>query len=112
MKVLDQVTKPALVVADTMDLWINTQRDELMALLKRLDGLVLNDSEARLLTGDENLVRAGRAVQRMGPKFVVIKKGEHGAMFFSDQRDLRPARLSHGRRSSIRPGPATVLPAA
>ncbi|HEX4143321.1 MAG TPA: PfkB family carbohydrate kinase [Pirellulales bacterium] len=86
MKVLDQVTKPALVVADTMDLWINIQRDELLALLKRLDGLVLNDSEARLLTDDENLVRAGRAVQRLGPKFVVIKKGEHGAMFFSDQQ--------------------------
>ncbi len=85
MKVLEQVTKPALVVADTMDLWIETQRDALLALLKRLDGLVLNDSEARLLTGDENLVRAGRAVQKMGPKFVVIKKGEHGAMFFSEQ---------------------------
>jgi sugar/nucleoside kinase (ribokinase family) len=83
MKVLDQVPGAALVVADTMDLWIHTQRDELTALLKRLDGLVLNDSEARLLTNDENLVRAGRAVQAMGPKFVVIKKGEHGAMFFS-----------------------------
>ncbi|HTU27467.1 MAG TPA: PfkB family carbohydrate kinase [Pirellulales bacterium] len=86
MKVLNQVTKPALVVADTMDLWINIQRDDLMALLKRLDGIVLNDSEARLLTDDENLVRAGRAVQRMGPKFVVIKKGEHGAMFFSEEQ--------------------------
>ncbi len=85
LKVLDQVVKPALVMADTMDLWIHTQRDELLALLKRVDGLVLNDSEARLLTGDENLVRAGRAVQRLGPTFVVIKKGEHGAMFFSDQ---------------------------
>jgi cytidine kinase len=85
LKVLDQVPKAALVVADTMDLWIHTQRDELLTLLKRLDGLVLNDSEARLLTGDENLVRAGRAVQRLGPKFVVIKKGEHGAMFFSQQ---------------------------
>ena len=84
LKVLNQVVKPALVVADTMDLWIHTQRDELLALIKRLDGLVLNDSEARLLTDDENLVRAGRAVQRLGPKFVVIKKGEHGAMFFSE----------------------------
>jgi sugar/nucleoside kinase (ribokinase family) len=86
LKVLNQVVKPALVVADTMDLWINIQRDELLALLKRLDGLVLNDSEARLLTGDENLVRAGRAVQRLGPKFVIIKKGEHGAMFFGDRQ--------------------------
>jgi sugar/nucleoside kinase (ribokinase family) len=68
-----------------MDLWINLQKDELRALLRRLDGLVLNDSEAKLLTDDENLVRAGRKVLEMGPKFVVIKKGEHGAMFFSRQ---------------------------
>jgi sugar/nucleoside kinase (ribokinase family) len=53
-------------------------------MLKRIDGLVLNDSEARLLTGDENLVRAGHKVREMGPKFVVLKKGEHGAMFFSE----------------------------
>ena len=67
-----------------MDLWINIQHDELLQLLKRIDGLVLNDSEAKLLTGDENLVRAGHTVREMGPKFVVIKKGEHGAMFFSE----------------------------
>lgn len=83
MKVLDQMPAAALRVADTMDLWINLQRDELLALLQRIDGLVLNDSEARLLTDDENLVRAGHKVRAMGPKFVVIKKGEHGAMFFS-----------------------------
>jgi len=84
MKVLDQVPGARLAVADTMDLWIETQRDELDTLLKRLDGLVLNDSEARLLTDDENMVRAGHKVRQMGPKFVVIKKGEHGAMFFSE----------------------------
>ena len=84
MKVLDQVPGAALVVADTMDLWIRNERDELLELLKRIDGLVLNDSEAKLLTGDENLVRAGHAVREMGPRFVVIKKGEHGAMFFSE----------------------------
>lgn len=84
MKVLDQVTGPKLAVADTMDLWIEIQHDELMQLFQRIDGLVLNDAEARLLTGDENLVRAGHKVRAMGPKFVVIKKGEHGAMFFSE----------------------------
>jgi sugar/nucleoside kinase (ribokinase family) len=84
MKVLDQISEASLVVADTMDLWIEIQSDELRALLKRIDGLVLNDAEAKQLTGDENLVRAGRAVRAMGPKFVVIKKGEHGAMFFSE----------------------------
>jgi len=84
MKVLDQVTDATLTVADTMDLWIEIQRDELMQLLSRIDGLVLNDAEARLLTDDENLVRAGHKVREMGPKFVIIKKGEHGAMFFSE----------------------------
>lgn len=67
-----------------MDLWISTQHDELLELLKRIDGLVLNDSEAKLLTDDENLVRAGHKVREMGPRFVIIKKGEHGAMFFSE----------------------------
>jgi len=84
LKVVDQLTGPRLVVADTMDLWIRNNHDELMTLLGRIDGLVMNDSEAKLLTGDENLVRAGHRVQEMGPRFVVIKKGEHGAMFFSE----------------------------
>jgi cytidine kinase len=84
LSVLDQVPNAQLTVADTMDLWINIQRDELGELLRRIDGLVLNDSEAKLLAEDENLVRAGHAVRQMGPKFVVIKKGEHGAMFFSE----------------------------
>jgi sugar/nucleoside kinase (ribokinase family) len=81
-KVLDQVSDAALTVADTMDLWINVQREEVLAVLRRIDGLVLNDSEAKLLSGEENLVRAGQKVLGMGPRFVIIKKGEHGAMFF------------------------------
>jgi sugar/nucleoside kinase (ribokinase family) len=83
-RVLDQVKQPKLVLADTMDLWIETQHDELLALLPRLDGLLLNDSEARLLTKEDNMVRAGQAVRKLGPRFVIIKKGEHGAMLFSD----------------------------
>jgi cytidine kinase len=83
LKVLEQCKGARLVMADTMDLWIRTEREELEELLKRIDGLVLNDSEARLLTEEENLVRAGHCVRDMGPRFVVIKKGEHGAMFFS-----------------------------
>jgi sugar/nucleoside kinase (ribokinase family) len=82
-KVLGQIRRPLLVLADTMDLWIETQRQDLLALLPRLDGLLLNDSEARLLTGEDNMVRAGQAVRRLGPKFVILKKGEHGAMLFS-----------------------------
>ena len=83
-KVLDQVHKPKLVLADTMDLWIEHHRDDLLALLPRVDGLLLNDSEAQLLTGEDNLVRAGQAVRKLGPKFVILKKGEHGAMLFGD----------------------------
>jgi sugar/nucleoside kinase (ribokinase family) len=83
LRVLDQLPGASLVVADTMDLWIRTQPEQLAELMRRVDGLVLNDSEAKLLAGDENLVRAGHAIRQKGPRFVVIKKGEHGAMFFS-----------------------------
>ncbi|MGF1582752.1 MAG: PfkB family carbohydrate kinase [Gemmataceae bacterium] len=83
-KVLDQVDKPELVVMDTMDLWIQETHDELMALLPRVDGLLINDSEAKLLTVEENLVTAGHKLRSFGPKFVIVKKGEHGAMLFSD----------------------------
>ena len=71
---------PQLIVADTMNLWIQTTRDELLKLLGKIHGLVLNDGEARLLTGKKNLIEAAREVLQMGPKFVVIKKGEHGCM--------------------------------
>jgi sugar/nucleoside kinase (ribokinase family) len=84
LDVLKQAKNAELTVADTMDLWINIQRDELGELLQKIDGLVLNDAEAKLLAEDENLVRAGHTIRAMGPKFVVIKKGEHGAMFFSE----------------------------
>jgi cytidine kinase len=83
MKVLDQCPGASLTVADTMDHYIRTEPNELRELLKKIDGLVINDSEAKLLTGDDNLVRAGHAIRAMGPSFVVLKKGEHGAMFFS-----------------------------
>jgi sugar/nucleoside kinase (ribokinase family) len=82
-RVLSQIRQPKLVLADTMDLWINTQRADLLSLLPRLDGLLINDSEAQLLTGEDNLVRAGEAVRKLGPKVVILKKGEHGAMLFS-----------------------------
>jgi sugar/nucleoside kinase (ribokinase family) len=82
-KVRSQVKEAKLVVADTMNLWIETERDELNALLREVDGLVLNDGEARMLTDQVNLVRAGQAILDRGPKFVVIKKGEHGALFLS-----------------------------
>ena len=86
LKVLEQITNPQIVIADTMDLWITEHRDDLQRLLKRLHGLVLNDAEAVLLADDENLISAGQKVLKMGPEFVVIKKGEHGAVFFSEDR--------------------------
>jgi sugar/nucleoside kinase (ribokinase family) len=84
LKVLDQVPGCRLAVADTMELWIQTTHADLTTLFKRIDGLVINDSEAKMLAGTENLVLAGHRVREMGPRFVVIKKGEHGAMFFSE----------------------------
>ena len=84
LKALEQCTSPQLVVADTMNLWIDIARDDLEALMKRLDGLVLNDEEARMLSGETNLIRAARKVLAMGPKFIVLKKGEHGAFLLGD----------------------------
>jgi sugar/nucleoside kinase (ribokinase family) len=84
LETLDQCQGAMFVVADTMDHYIRGERAALMQLLKRIDGLVLNDSEARLLTDDDNLVRAGRMIRRLGPKFVVVKKGEHGALYFGE----------------------------
>ena len=84
-QMLATLNAPKLVVADTMNLWIQTERVELAKLLKQIHGLVLNDGEARLLTEKKNLIEAGRDVLKMGPKFVVIKKGEHGSLLVTDR---------------------------
>jgi cytidine kinase len=76
----DSLKQRRLVVADTMNLWIETTRVDLLNLLKKVDGLVLNDGEARLLTGQKNMISAAKEVLKLGPKFVVIKKGEHGSL--------------------------------
>ncbi|MCA8975229.1 MAG: sugar kinase [Planctomycetes bacterium] len=81
--VLEQVETPRFCVADTMDLWIDHNRDELLELLQKIDGLVLNDSEVKQLTGKSNLIQAGRACLDLGPKLVIVKKGEHGCFLFS-----------------------------
>lgn len=83
LHVLSQVSKPRFVVADTMDLWIETAKSDLMELLTKVDALCLNDSEARELTKQTSLIKAGTAILSYGPKYVVIKKGEHGALLFS-----------------------------
>ena len=79
-QMLASLPRPRLVVADTMNLWISTEKPELLKLLKEIDGLVLNDGEARLLTEETNLIKAAKRVLSFGPKFVVIKKGEHGSL--------------------------------
>lgn len=78
--VLTQMRRPKFVVADTMDLWLNIALADLLKLLKRVDGFVLNDSEARQLTKDDNLMSALKKIHKLGPKYVIIKKGEHGAI--------------------------------
>jgi sugar/nucleoside kinase (ribokinase family) len=77
---LAHLPKRKLVVADTMDLWINTAKPDLTRLLKQIDGLVLNYDEAELFTGKRNPVAAAREILKLGPRFVVVKKGEHGAL--------------------------------
>lgn len=81
--VLDQVRQPKFVIADTMDLWINIALPDLLKLLRRVDAFVLNDSEARLLTQEDNLVSALARIHRLGPKYVILKKGEHGSILSS-----------------------------
>ncbi len=82
-RVLDQLkTRPKLVVLDTMNFWMDTAMDELKEVLKRIDVLTINDEEARQLSGEHSLVKAAAAIHKMGPRILVIKKGEHGALLF------------------------------
>lgn len=80
LSIIEQVSTPKLVVCDTMDFWINEERDALDKTLEHVDILILNDSEAKLLTGQSNLLKAARAILLYGPNRVIIKKGEHGAI--------------------------------
>lgn len=87
-RVLDQLShKPRLVAMDTMNFWMDTALGELTEVIARVDLLMLNDEEARQLTGEYSLVRAARNILAMGPSILVIKKGEHGAMLFTKDRD-------------------------
>lgn len=83
--VLDQISEPRFVVADTMDLWLNIALNDLVALIKRVDAFVLNDSEAHQLTKCDNVFAALKKIHKMGPKYVIIKKGSHGAILSSPQ---------------------------
>lgn len=78
--VLDQMRKPRFVVADSMDLWMNIAMPDLLRLLKRIDGFVLNDSEAAMLTQEDNVFGALKKIHKLGPRYVIIKKGSHGSI--------------------------------
>lgn len=80
--VLDQIENPELVVLDTMNFWIEGAKEDLLKALKRVDVLIINDSEARQLSGEPNLVKASAIIRNMGPTTLIIKKGEHGALLF------------------------------
>ncbi|UIR56646.1 PfkB family carbohydrate kinase [Sphingobacterium sp. SRCM116780] len=85
MTTLDRLkNKPKLVVLDTMNFWMDIAMDDLKAVLKRVDVLTINDAEARQLSGEYALVKAAEAILQMGPKYLIIKKGEHGALLFGE----------------------------
>jgi sugar/nucleoside kinase (ribokinase family) len=84
-KVLDQFpTRPSLVIMDTMNFWMDIAWDDLMAVIKRVDVLTINDEEARQMSKEHSLVKAAQKILKMGPKYLIIKKGEHGALLFHD----------------------------
>jgi sugar/nucleoside kinase (ribokinase family) len=84
--VLDQMeTKPKLVILDTMNFWMDCALPELLEIIKRVDVITINDEEARQLSGEYSLVKAAAKIHTMGPKYVVIKKGEHGALLFDSK---------------------------
>ena len=85
--VLDQMTKkPQLTILDTMNFWMNTALEDLYTVLKKVDVVAINDEEARQLSGTYSLVNAAKKIQQMGPEFVIIKKGEHGALLFHNEK--------------------------
>tara|TARA_Y100001934_G_scaffold47429_1_gene57379 strand:+ start:80 stop:1006 length:927 start_codon:yes stop_codon:yes gene_type:complete len=84
LHVIKQLTNPQLIACDTMNFWIEGARPALLETLKHIHVLSINDGEAKLLSGEDNLVAAARELQKMGPKHIIIKRGEYGAMLFSD----------------------------
>ncbi|TQD40577.1 PfkB family carbohydrate kinase [Haloflavibacter putidus] len=86
LSVLEQVKNPKLVALDTMNFWMDNALEDLLKVIAKVDVLTINDEEARQLSGEYSLVKAARKIEKMGPKFVVIKKGEHGALLFHDNQ--------------------------
>ena len=84
LKVIDQLKNPAFIVMDTMNFWIQTKKEDLLRVIAKVNVLLLNDGEARMLFGTVNLLQAAQQALKLGPQYVIIKKGEHGALLFSD----------------------------
>ncbi len=84
LSVIEQMDSPKLIVLDTMNFWMDSALEELMSVIAKVDVITINDEEARQLSGEYSLVKAAHKIMKMGPKYVVIKKGEHGALLFSD----------------------------
>ncbi len=85
IQVIEQIENPILIVLDTMNYWIENKKDALKKAIKRVNIMVLNDGEAREFTGEPNLVKASAKIRQFGPEIVIIKKGEHGCLMFSDK---------------------------
>lgn len=85
LKVLEQMESPKFVVCDTMNFWIEGKKAELLEVLKKVHVLIINDSEARLLSQEPNLIKAAKMIMQLGPKYLIIKKGEHGALLFTEK---------------------------
>jgi sugar/nucleoside kinase (ribokinase family) len=103
LSVLDQMPNPKLVAADTMDLWINTEPDEVREVISRCNILFLNDSEARLLCGKRELMKIGEELSKMGPRCVVIKRGSHGAFLYQRGDACPPEVCSQGGQVFLLP---------
>jgi sugar/nucleoside kinase (ribokinase family) len=110
LEVLDQVARPRLVAADTMNFWIDQERDTLLRVLGRVDTLVINDEELRQLAGDHSIRRAARAVLAMGPRRLVCKRGEHGG-HASMRMDVSSRPKPASTRRWTRPRGHTICPA-
>ncbi|WP_415280766.1 PfkB family carbohydrate kinase [Candidatus Nitrososphaera sp. FF02] len=91
IKILEHFENPRLVVCDTIEYWIQTAKDDVERMMKKTDGVVINDSEARLLCKEVNIAKCAKKILSLGPKFAIIKKGEHGAVLFTGDGEVFPA---------------------
>lgn len=86
LRVLEQLDNPKFIVCDTMNYWIEGKKKELLEILKKVNVLIINDSEARLLAHEPNLIKSAKMIRELGPEILIIKKGEHGALLFTDDQ--------------------------